>query len=437
MLTKDAFKALELIEAVSSTNAKKSYLVEQRDNNVLRCFLYWAYNPFYRFNVRKFDYEANDHVDESGYKAHVFEFRKLLSKLNARVLTGNAALEEISAFVSKCDVVEQKWYSRIITKDLRSGINTETINKVFEGLIPYFPVALADKMPEVVYPKRFRVEDKFDGYRCLTFVNPDGTVEMYSRNGNQLFGYDTILAEMSTMERGYVYDGELLSHNFKGTQSTAFKKAAGKQAEYHVFDVLSIHDFLYGTGGAILKYREQDLDRIFSKHGRKLTCIKRVEPLYVSKRDEVVDEELLAKMDKVFLDAVSRGLEGVVIKDLNSRYMIGKTYSSACEDVKYFAWQKRKPRDLLDLKVIGIHSGTGQFADVMGSVTVEYIGSDGKAYEVDVGSGFSKSDRHYYWKHKNEIIGKTIKVATDGESSDASGALSLRFPVFKGVRSDK
>ena len=431
MLTADAFKTLELVESTSKTSEKKAYVMEQRDNNVLRCFLYWTYNPFYRFNVRKFEYYANDYVDESKYAAHAFEFRKLLSKLNARVLTGNKALDGVSAFISKCDVVEQKWYGRILTKDLCAGINVGTINKVFPDLIPTFPVALADRMSETIYPKMFCVEDKFDGYRCITFVNPDGTVEMFSRNGNPLLGYDTILAEMATMERGYVYDGELLSRNFKGTQNTAFRKSSGKQAEYNVFDIIPISDFLNSTGGEKLKDRKRALDFIFKKHGDKLKVVKKVEPLYVGK---FTDSE---HMDSIFEDAVDRGLEGVVIKDMDSQYMPGKTYSSACTDVKYFSWQKRKPRDLLDLEVIGVKEGSGQYAGALGSVTVAYIGSDGNTYEVDVGSGLSKSDRHYYWKHKNEIIGKTIKVATDGESSDAYGALSLRFPVFKGVRSDK
>lgn len=430
MLTADAFRTLELVESTSKTSEKKNYVMEQKDNNVLKCFLYWTYNPFYRYNVRKFEYYPSTRINEREYKAHVFEFRDLISKLNARHITGNKALEAVSDFVSKCDVVEQKWYVRIITKDLRSGINTETINKVFPALIPYFPVALADKMPETVYPGNFCIEDKFDGYRCITFVNNDGTVEMFSRNGNPLNGYDAILAEMSKMERGFVYDGELLSHNFKGTQNTAFRKSNGKIADYNVFDVIPIDDFLNATGGKILRLRKKDLNKIFSKHKKELTYVKKVEPLYVG---SFTDDEM---MDSIFEDAVNRGLEGVVIKDMDSLYMPGKSYSSACDVINYYSWQKRKPRDLLDLVVISVNEGTGQFEGALGSVTVEYKGSDGNCYEVDVGSGFGKDARHYYWRNKNKIIGKTIKVATDGESSGESG-LSLRFPVFKGLRNDK
>lgn len=270
---------------------------------------------------------------------------------------------------------------------------------------------------------------------------------MFSRNGNQLYGYDAIVDEMKQLERGCVYDGELISSNFKGTQNTAFRKTGGKMAEYHIFDVLPIDDFVNATGGSILLERKSTLDKIFELFGDNLVYVKKVKPLMVRRdgtlfNDKVSyvslsDNDFQNAVDSVFNDAVKRGLEGVVIKDLDSYYMVGKSYSSACESVKYFSWQKRKPRDLLDLKVVDIKAGTGQFRGMMGSVTAEYIGSDGNTYYVDVGSGFGKSDRQYYWANKNKIIGKTIKVATDGESSDANGALSLRFPVFKGVRSDK
>jgi DNA ligase-1 len=100
-------------------------------------------------------------------------------------------------------------------------------------------------------------------------------------------------------------------------------------------------------------------------------------------------------------------------------------------------WQKKKPRDLLDLKVIDVFEGLGQFQKMLGGVIVHYVGSDGNTHEVKVGSGFSKNERMMYWKNKNKILTAIIKVATDGESSNDSGGLSFRFPVFKGVKHDK
>ena len=136
------------------------------------------------------------------------------------------------------------------------------------------------------------------------------------------------------------------------------------------------------------------------------------------------------------------GLEGVIVKDLDSLYMEGKSYSSECIDVKrkdekWYSWAKRKPVETLDLIVQDVYEGTGENKGRLGGVNVIYEASDGKEYLVGVGSGFKKEDRIFYWDNPNEIIGKTIEVHYDIETQDANGNYSLRFPRFKKVRKDK
>ena len=63
--------------------------------------------------------------------------------------------------------------------------------------------------------------------------------------------------------------------------------------------------------------------------------------------------------------------------------------------------------------------------------------SDYEGYPLGVGSGWSDSEREYYWQHPEEIIGKTISISYQNKSENLDGGKSLRFPVKKIIRFDK
>jgi len=61
-----------------------------------------------------------------------------------------------------------------------------------------------------------------------------------------------------------------------------------------------------------------------------------------------------------------------------------------------------------------------------------------KDNKVGVGSGWSLEQRRHYYKHPEEIIGKTITVQYFEESADEkTGLPSLRFPTVKWVHGDQ
>lgn len=476
-LTLDAFRALNQIEMVRSTNAKKQILLDNIDNNILFDILYWTYNPFYHYYMNKVDIPDNvvHHKSGSIYRRHMVEFKRILGRLNARFVTGNKARDMVFEFLEKCCDLEVKWYSRILTRDLRCGISVTTINNVYGSVIKTYPVALAENPDVRVYPPNFRIDEKFDGYRCLTEIdNSHGTdVNMFSRNGNDLMGYDELLYIIKEcnplgQDTSAVLDGELMSKDFKGTQNNAFRKSGGKKANYYIFDIVNRKSFYDVDGYLPLSERMNVLQSYISllrerakKLGIDTSCIVEVIPLMVYEHNIVVLRQDFAKAhhhrisyvnptasmvtklcDDAYAYALEMGLEGVIVKDLDSLYMEGKSYSSECVDVKrkdekWYSWAKRKPVETLDLVVQDVYEGTGENKGRLGGVNVIYKASDGKDYIVGVGSGFKKEERILYWDNPNEIIGKTIEVHCDIETQDANGNYSLRFPRFKKVRKDK
>ena len=73
--------------------------------------------------------------------------------------------------------------------------------------------------------------------------------------------------------------------------------------------------------------------------------------------------------------------------------------------------------------------GSGEFSNMCGALIVNY-----KGFPVGVGSGISKDERIMFWNNKDQYIGRVIEVQTFEESQDQNGNLSLRFPVYKGLR---
>ena len=93
---------------------------------------------------------------------------------------------------------------------------------------------------------------------------------------------------------------------------------------------------------------------------------------------------------------------------------------------------KVKVMSTCDLKVIGFEEGTGKNVGKLGALLVNY-----KGFTVGVGSGFSDHDREYIWNHKDEYLENIVEIQYFEESKNQDGGLSLRFPVYKKLRTDK
>ena len=131
-LTSEAFEILEQIESVSSTNAKKQLMLDNLDNNILFNLFYWTYNPFFHFYMNWVEFpDVGNKPRPNKYPRHIVEFKCILGKLNSRKVTGNNAKDMVNKFLESCDIVEIKWYSRVIIRDLRCGVSVTTINNVY------------------------------------------------------------------------------------------------------------------------------------------------------------------------------------------------------------------------------------------------------------------------------------------------------------------
>jgi DNA ligase-1 len=87
----------------------------------------------------------------------------------------------------------------------------------------------------------------------------------------------------------------------------------------------------------------------------------------------------------------------------------------------------------MDLPILRVEEGSGKYAGTMGNLVVDYKGN-----EVGVGTGFTDEHRDWFWQQREVVPGTLVEVKYKEISKNKqTGAESLQFPVFVGLRTDK
>ena len=143
----------------------------------------------------------------------------------------------------------------------------------------------------------------------------------------------------------------------------------------------------------------------------------------------MVDLDTAAGKDQLMRyakDQVNAGFEGIMIKELDAPY----------ECKRNTFWMKWKPTITVDLEVVGVEEGTGRNKGRLGALVCAGT-DDGKEITVNVGSGFSDSDRDDLYINRNLVVGRTVEILCDIITQNRDGTYSLRFPRFVRFRDDK
>lgn len=412
--------------------------------------LFSAYNPFVQYNIKKIPIPVDDCTGDNPTESNYSDFLALLVRLSKREVTGNAAIQELSEFLENCCPEEYLWYTRVIEKDLDIGMADKGINKVFKGLIPVYEVLLAEKIPAdglnldtpkvlKMLPNRIVCQYKIDGYRLNIHVPQVGAVKICTRNGKEVKGYKDLEQEASSvLPKGYVYDGEIvdpalfdwIASNsqtdeavaacrdlFSQAMSHAFSKEDNKQGIFNMFDMVPMKEWVTNRTTETLEVRTNRINEMIQPLDLKHITVVPTSRVYLKSNPDDLKE--IVELFHKFLNV---GWEGLMIKNWDAVYEFKRTKNLL----------KMKLMDTIDLVVTDVYEGTGKYTGMLGGVYVDY-----KGYQVGVGSGWSDEQRQYYWQDKNKIVGKTIEIAYQAESSNKDGGLSLSFPVVKKVRDDK
>lgn len=402
-----------------------------------------CYDPYVTFGVRQIP-ETVGIVDAENPWS---EFVDLLVSLGTREITGHDARDAIQAMAERFDSDEWNVFlAPVLRRDMRCGISSTTINKVCKNTkyaIAVFGCQLAtnsEGRPEMKGVKR--LEPKLDGVRVLmaarmTEFGP--IVTSYSRNGKQFENFkhiekqigdnltqllhNTGLGDIWHLAGGIVFDGEVVGNSFQELMRQARRKTdvQNDDSVYHIFDVIPMDDFKHGHWNAQLSKRLVELRRMKATFDM-MPNVELLPHLEVNLNSPFG----VTHLETYANEMVAAGFEGIMIKDLDAPYECKRNTS----------WMKWKPVLTVDLEVVGVEEGTGRNKGRLGALVCHGV-DHGKEISVNVGSGFSDSDRTDYWENRNLIVGQTAEILCDVITQNQDGTYSLRFPRFVRFRDDK
>jgi DNA ligase-1 len=422
------YNIIHELESDNSRLAKEAILEREAHAGNTELFngIRLALSPYTTFGVKK----VPKHSGPDGQGLPWAAFLELAHLLSTRQLTGHDARDAIELALSASTGAQwNDWYRRILIKDLRCGVSEKTVNKVLKGTdieaVPVFECMLAHDGAN--HEKKITgvklLEPKLDGVRCITVVDYTAkTVVQYTRNGKVLENFshiaDALLANIEDLGRSYVIDGEVVSSSFQALMKQVHRKddVQASDARLMAFDILPLHEFQKGKSVMGQKRRSallKSFKPVFAKCGH-IDVIEQIE----INLDEYVGELQFKQYNK---DAIEAGYEGIMIKDPNAVYECKRSAS----------WLKQKPFIEVSLSVVDVEEGTGRNVGKLGALICEGE-DDGKQIRVNVGSGFTDSDREEFWESKESLTGQVIEIRADAatKNQDSEDVYSLRFPRF-------
>lgn len=388
---------------------------------------YQAYNPFHVFGVRQVP-ETQGLTNRPNPWPR---FWAMLEDLRTRGLTGNRARDKIQECAEEFD--SDEWNSlarRVLIKDLRCGITEKTLNKVLSKTgykIPIFSCQLAQDSTD--QPKKMkgvkRLEVKLDGVRVLAVVSGNSCT-LYSRNGKEFENFphiaEAILDNRKAFQWGrgtgghFVLDGEVVGETFQKLMKQAHRKSDAKTdgMVYHIFDLIPLDSFKEGHCN-LQQYKRIEWLESARDPLMQTDCLRIMNGLDVD-LDTAEGHDVMRRFAD---DSVAQGFEGIMIKSMGAPY--------ECKRSDF--WMKWKPTITVDLDIVGFEEGTGRNLGRLGAIICE--GNDnGRKIRVNVGSGFSDSNRDEYWINRDKLLGDVVEIQADVVTQNQDGSYSLRFPRF-------
>ncbi len=259
----------------------------------------------------------------------------------------------------------------------------------FKPLMP----ALAERLstPKEIIEKigECACELKFDGFRLQCHKKGD-RVELYSRKLERMTHmFPEVVDEIRNLKpKEIIFEGEALAYNNREKKYYSFQQTMQRRRKHGISEAskelplnVFCFDILYADGQdftqELYEKRREKLEKIFP------TGLLKLSEMHVVKKPK--------ELERIFSDAVRKGLEGVMAKDLHAPYTAGK---------RKFAWIKLKKSygkavDTIDGVIVGYYLGKGSRAEFkFGGLLLAVYNEDRARFETiaKIGSGFSEEE---------------------------------------------
>jgi ATP-dependent DNA ligase len=350
-------------------------------------------------------------------KVEIFEMETIYD--NIKKLSGSELKEYIKTkLIIHGDIPKMKEIIQSLTGDMRLGISIRQINKELQKLgkplLPDFQVQLAEvakEIPDNIY--NYFVEEKFDGMRLVVSYNAESrNIIFMTRQGNDVTKIFKTFAEklkddLCVFGVDLVLDGELIHPDgFASLQKLITKNnSVETNLVYVMYDMLQYDDT--NVMKLPLLQRVAYLSKLYNPQSKTYS----ISATNIFKTPTCVKE---------FFDRIiKRGGEGIMLKNMSSRYL--------GESTNRKGWLKYKPSFDIDLKVVDVTMGQGKLAGKIGALICKY----NDQHNIKVGSGISDSMRDTLGEmhEKGRLIDTLIEITYTEKSVN-----TLRNPRFSKIK---
>ncbi len=299
--------------------------------------------------------------------------------------------------------------------------------------------------------KPAEIELKYDGFRMLIHKTLDGKVIIYTRrldNVTKQFPEVARYIKEQVTGKSFILDSEAVGFNPKTKKYKQFQDISQRIKRKYDIERLEKELPIEINIFDIIDYNGKDLIEMPLRERRKLLekIVKPV-PWKIKLAENIVTDDE-KKAEAFYKKALKDGMEGIVMKSINSRYQPGARVDT---------WVKFKPvQDPLDLVITGAEYGKGKRAGWFSSFILS-CRHEGKFLEIGkVGTGVKeKSDQGLSFEELTNLIKPLIIKQKDTEvsikpkiivevayqeiqiSPTYSSGYALRFPRIVKLREDR
>jgi DNA ligase-1 len=403
---------LEIIANTPSTEEKRALAREFLEVQFFKDVVRYAYSPFLSYHLRGITVTGKG-ANEFGQEAFA-----LLDRLSRRTLSGNDARETVAGFLGTLEPLSRELFTRILNKDLRTGLSVKGWNAACPGLIPEFGY-MRCSLPNAVDLSRWNwkegvfSQEKADGI----FVNvtcKDGTVSVNTRKGHPLG-----IQHFPKLEKEFrLFSGQFHGELLVKISGTIADRKTGNGLINSVMKGGSFQE----TVEPVFVFWDYVTDRRLPYRDRFKGLVEKC--FYLSAT--IVNTKIVYSQEEArehFEEILSRGGEGTVLK---TKYGMWKDGVSK-EQVKLKA-----ERDC-ELMILDFVEGLGKYQDTLGAIT---CGSRDGVLRVNV-SGFTDREREDIWNARDDLRGAIVTVRYNEKIRNKEGKWSLFLPRFIEIRHDK
>ncbi|OYT58696.1 hypothetical protein B6U81_07475 [Thermoplasmatales archaeon ex4484_30] len=325
------------------------------------------------------------------------------------------------------DKIEKAYMLAPLSKIVISAKKNKRKNKLEDIKIrlydPIKPMMAESATIKEIAGKRHALEYKFDGIRVQIHVGKE--IKIFSRNLREITHYlPEIVGEAKEIEKNVILDGEIIAFSLHPLPFQELMKKFRVRNRIDIRTKLFVFDILYRKNKSLLdlEYRE------------RWKLLKDVAPQYIPPHIEAVNER---EIKEFFQKAIKDGHEGIVAKDLKSKYRL------------HGGWYKIKKSYSLDMTIIAAEWGHGRRHRWLSDYWLAVKGMKGfhmvgKTFKGLTDKEFEEmTEELLKWKIKEEgrVVFVKPSIVVEVEFNDIQKSkkygYALRFARISRIRWDK